>query len=104
MKVGGLATTGLGLGDLLRLTAEAKAVRTTPVKSVIVLQKYGAPSHIDTWDMKPNAPREIRGEFEAIKTSVPGYVVSEHMPRIAKLVGKMTIVRSFGHTDCWAEA
>lgn len=98
IKVGALATTGLGLGDLLRLTAEAKAVRTTPVKSVIVLQKYGAPSHIDTWDMKPNAPREIRGEFEAIKTSVPGYVVSEHMPRIAKLVGKMTIVRSFGHT------
>ena len=98
IKVGALGTIGIGLADLLRLTAAANPVRKSPVKSVIVLQKYGAPSHIDTWDMKPNAPREIRGEFEPIATPVPGYVVSEHMPQISKHVGKMTIVRSFGHT------
>lgn len=98
LKVGALGTTGLSLGQVLKLSAETKSVRPTPVKSVIVLQKYGAPSHIDTWDMKPKAPVEIRGEFQPIPTSLPGYVLSEHMPMSAKHVHKMTVVRSFGHT------
>lgn len=97
LKVGALGTMGLSLGQVLRLKAQAESVRETPVKSVIILQKYGAPSHIDTWDMKPKAPAEIRGEFKPIPTAVPGYVLSEHMPMSAKHVGKMTVVRSFGH-------
>ena len=97
VRAGALGTLGIGLGDLLRLAATAKPTNRTPVKSVIVLQKYGAPSHIDTWDMKPDAASEIRGEFDPIATPVPGYIVSEHMPRIARHVDKMTIVRSFGH-------
>ncbi len=97
IKAGVLAALGLGLGDLLRLEAEA-GVKRSPVKSVIFFDHYGAPSHIDMWDMKPQAPAEIRGEFSPIATSLPGYAVCEHMPRIAKLVDRMTVVRSFGHT------
>ena len=98
LKAGALGTLGLTLGDVLKLSAETESVRRSPVKSIIVLQKYGAPSHIDTWDMKPHAPVEIRGEFKPIPTTLPGYVVSEHMPMSAKHAGKMTVVRSFGHT------
>ena len=97
LKVGALGTLGLSLGQVLGLSARAEAVRANPVKSVIILQKYGAPSHIDTWDMKPKAPLEIRGEFDSIATTVPGYRLCEHMPMSAKHVGKMTVVRSFGH-------
>jgi hypothetical protein len=96
LKTGVLGTLGFGLGDLLRFEARG-AARATPVKSVIFFDHYGAPSHIDTWDMKPRAPEEVRGEFQPIQTSLPGYVVCEHMPRIAKLVDRMTIVRSMGH-------
>ena len=96
LEAGSLSVLGMGLADLLRLRAHA-ATAKTPVRSVLFFQHYGAPSHIDLWDMKPDAPVEIRGEFAPIATSIPGYSVCEHMPRIAKLVDRMTIVRSFGH-------
>ncbi|GAB4143008.1 MAG: DUF1501 domain-containing protein [Planctomycetaceae bacterium] len=98
LKAGVLGGCGLGLADFLRLQATAGTVRKSPVKSVIVLQKYGAPSHIDLWDMKPNAPVEIRGEFKSVATKIPGYRVCEHMTGSVKHVHKMTIVRSMGHT------
>lgn len=101
LKAGALGTLGFGLGDFLRLKANAAGsdhVKKTPVKSVIILQKYGAPSHIDLWDMKPDAPIEIRGEFQSIPTKIPGYRVCEHMPGHAKHVHKMTVVRSMAHT------
>ena len=98
LKAGALGTLGLGMGDLLRLQAQAAGARPNPVRAVIVLQKYGAPSHIDTWDMKPQAAPEIRGEFKPISTGIPGYVVCEHMPQIARIVDRMTIVRSMAHT------
>src|SRR5690606_19123651 len=97
LKAGTLGTLGLSLGQVLKLSAESAPVRRSPVKSVIILQKYGAPSQIDTWDMKPNAPLEIRGEFKPISTAVPGYFLSEHMPASARHIAKMTVVRSFGH-------
>ena len=97
LKAGALGTLGLSLGQVLKLSAESAPIRKTPVKSVIILQKYGAPSQIDTWDMKPQAPLEIRGEFKPISTAVPGYFLSEHMPHSAKHVSKMTVVRSFAH-------
>eukprot|EP00913_Durusdinium_trenchii_P008824 g8290.t1 len=78
--------------------ATAEGVRKTPVKSVIVLQKYGAPSHVDLWDMKPAAPAEIRGEFQSIPTRIPGYRVCEHMTASVRHVHKMTVVRSMAHT------
>ena len=69
LQAGVLGTVGLGLADLLRLqTTAAGRVRKSPVRSVIVLQKYGAPSHVDLWDMKPAAPIEVRGEFQPINS------------------------------------
>ena len=97
LKAGVLSALGLSLADVLRLESQAKDVNPSPVKSVLFVDHYGAPSHIDMWDMKPNAAEEIRGEFAPISTSVPGYFVCEHMPRIAKLIDRMTVVRSFGH-------
>jgi len=97
LKAGVLSALGVGLGDLLRAESRAEHVKPTPVKRVIFYEHYGAPSHVDLWDMKPHAPAEIRGEFQPIQTPVPGYVVCEHMPRIAKLLDRMTIVRSMGH-------
>lgn len=104
LRVGALGTLGFGLGDLFRSRArssdgkQGREGKLSAVKAVILLQKYGAPSHVDTWDMKPAAPLEIRGEFQPISTGIPGYVVCEHMPRMAKIAEKMTIVRSMGHT------
>src|SRR5688500_5332717 len=69
----------------------------TPIRSCIVLMLYGGPSHIDTWDMKPGASAEIRGEYQPIGTSVPGRVVCEHLPRLAGLVDRLAVVRSMHH-------
>jgi hypothetical protein len=67
------------------------------IKSCILLFYYGGPSHLDTWDLKPNAPREVRGEFTTIATTVPGVRVSEHLPRCARVMDKLVVVRSFHH-------
>jgi hypothetical protein len=58
---------------------------------------FGGPSHLDTWDMKPDAPSEVRGEFGSIATSVPGLRICEHLPRMARLVHKVALVRSMRH-------
>jgi hypothetical protein len=68
-------------------------------KSVILIFNCGAPSHIDLWDMKPEATDTVRGEFKPIATNVPGIQVSELMPRIAERVDKLAIVRSVHHTQ-----
>jgi Protein of unknown function (DUF1501) len=68
-------------------------------KSVILLFMWGGPSHIDTWDPKPNAPADVRGEFKPISTTVPGLQISEHFPRLAKLAKHYSVIRSMNHTD-----
>lgn len=68
-----------------------------PIRTCVMVMLYGGPSHIDTWDMKPQAPSEIRGEYQPVSTSVPGQVVSEHLSRCAPLVNKMAILRSMHH-------
>jgi len=60
---------------------------------------WGGPSHIDTWDPKPNAPVEVRGEFQSIATTVPGLRISEHFPRLAQQAHRYAVVRSMSHTD-----
>ena len=65
--------------------------------SLIFLFLHGGLSTIDTWDMKPNAPAEFRGEFTPIKTNVPGVEVCEHLPKMAKVMDKLSLVRSFRH-------
>jgi len=70
---------------------------TSPIRSCILIFHYGGPSHIDTFDMKPNAPAEIRGQFGSIATSVPGLRVCEHLPRTARVMDRLAIVRSMHH-------
>ncbi len=60
---------------------------------------YGGPSHLDIWDLKPDAPAEIRGEFRPVATSVPGVAITEHLPRLARLAHRYAIVRSVHHRD-----
>src|SRR5207248_5497056 len=98
LRLGGL---GLSLGGLWRAQeAQAAAGREAPaprVRACILIFYYGGPSHLDTFDMKPDAPAEVRGEFRPVATSVPGLRVCEHLPRLARLMHKVALVRSMTH-------
>jgi hypothetical protein len=94
----GTGGLGLTLGGLWRAEAAAnEPVTKRPVKACILVFLYGGPSHIDTFDMKPDGPSEIRGEFRPIQTSVPGLRICEHLPRLARLMDKFALVRSVTH-------
>lgn len=95
LQCGAAGFTGLTLPSLLR----AETANRTPAraKHVIFLHQFGGPSHIDTFDMKPDAPEGIRGTFQPISTSVPGLQITEHLPRWAKLMHHCTVVRSVHH-------
>jgi hypothetical protein len=97
LTLGGAGALGLLLPDWMRLNAETANSRAK-AKSVILIFNAGAPSHIDLWDMKPNAPETVRGPFKPIDTNVPGIRVSELMPRIARHADKLAIVRSVHHS------
>jgi hypothetical protein len=71
--------------------------RLSPIKSVIVIFHYGGPSQFETYDPKPNAPAGVRGEYGTIPTAVPGITVGEYLPRVAKLMDRLAIVRSMHH-------
>jgi len=92
LRIGALAMGGLTLPQLLR--AEAEAGLRNSHKSVIMVYLPGGPSHLDVFDYKEDAPRQIRGEFSAIPTKVPGIQLCEHLPRIAANMDKFAIVRS----------
>jgi hypothetical protein len=92
LKVGGLAMGGLGLADLLR--AEAKAGTGRSHKSVIMVYLSGGLAHQDTFDLKPDAPEGIRGEFQPIATRLPGVQFGEHLPQLAGLADKLAVIRS----------
>jgi hypothetical protein len=105
LKAGVLGLTGLTLGDVLRLRAQqAAAGKTTKDTSVILVWKGGGPSHIDTWDLKPDAPAEYRGEFKPIATNVAGVQICEHLPLSATQMDKCSIVRSVTHPDAGHES
>src|SRR5262245_42445385 len=94
LRVGGLGLSGLTLTDILRARAAASAAERTRDKAVIFVYLFGGPSHIDTYDMKPDAPPEVRGEFKPIKTNVPGFDICELMPMQAKIADKLALVRN----------
>src|SRR5919197_1071917 len=96
LRVGGLGLFGLGLPGWLR--AEARGKRKARAKSVIFLHQWGGPSHVDTFDMKPSAPEAVRGEFRPVATRVPGLHVCERLPRTARVMDRVTVVRSVRHT------
>lgn len=93
LRIGGLAMGGLTLGDLLRCDARAES-KASRHKSVIMIWLPGGPSHMDTYDLKPNAPAEYRGEFRPIASTVPGMDFCEHLPRHAAIADKLAVIRS----------
>jgi hypothetical protein len=105
IKVGSCSFLGLGLTEFLALKANADAPDKPKSKgqdrdiSVILLWMAGGPSHVDTFDPKPDAPMTIRGPFEAIDTKVTGMRISEHLPKLAKQADKFSIIRSLTHGD-----
>ena len=92
LRIGGLAVGGLTLPDLLR--AESAAGLQATGKSIINIYLPGGPTHMDTFDLKPQAPIEFRGSFRPIDTNVPGMQICEHMPKLAQLGDKLVLVRS----------
>src|SRR5262245_8249853 len=94
LRVGGLATLGLSLPGYLRARDYAPAADRKAV-NCILLWMQGGPSHHDTFDPKPDAPAEVRGEFATIPTTLPGVRIAEHLPHLAKQTDKFSIIR--GH-------
>jgi Protein of unknown function (DUF1501) len=98
LRLGGLSLFGIGLDGLLRAEeAQAQPRRGTRAKSVVLLYLFGGPSLHETFDPKPDAPAEIRGEFGSVRTSVPGVHFCEHLPRMAKWMHCSTLIRSATH-------
>jgi hypothetical protein len=97
IKVGALGTLGFTLPGYLRL-AHAGQVRQARATSAIFVFLGGGPSHLDTFDLKPDAPAEYRGEFRPIDTNVGGIRICEHLPNLARCADKYTIVRGVSHT------
>jgi hypothetical protein len=97
LQAGAIGTFGLSLPRLLRAdTLPTAAARRADACILIFLN--GGPSHLDMWDMKPDAPAEIRGEFRPVATSLPGVRLSEHLPRLARLMHHASLVRSVRHS------
>ncbi|MDP1796621.1 MAG: DUF1501 domain-containing protein [Planctomycetaceae bacterium] len=99
LQFSGTGALGLHLGGLWR-AADAKPAETKPsakIKACILVFYYGGPSQLETYDLKPFAPAEVRGEFQPIATSAPGVYISEHLPRMAKWMHKAAIIRSVTH-------
>jgi hypothetical protein len=98
LRVGGLSLFGsMTLPRLLHAEQAGTGPRRGPAKSIVLVNLYGGPSHIDTFDMKPDAPAEVRGPFKAISTSLPGLSICEHLPKLAKWMHKATLIRSVTH-------
>lgn len=102
LQVGCTGLLGLGIPTLLQseaLSASKRSRSSGSPKSVIIVYLTGAPSHTDTFDMKPDAPTEVRGEFKPIATKVPGIQICEHLPRLAKWSHRYALVRSLSHRE-----
>jgi uncharacterized protein (DUF1501 family) len=97
LAAGGLGLAGLGWSPPGASAAPAPPPRRKPAKSTILFWLSGGPSHIDTWDLKPHAPAEYRGEFKPIATSAPGLHLCEHLPRLGRQAHHVAVVRSLGH-------
>jgi Protein of unknown function (DUF1501) len=103
LRAGGLGFLGVNLANLFEAEAlggiaGAASPVNKPIKSCILMYYYGGPSHHDTWDMKPHAPAEVRGQFKPTATSVPGLHVCEHLSRCAKVADRLVVVRGMHHT------
>jgi hypothetical protein len=101
LRIGGLGPLALTLPSVLQARALANSSvapsSLPPIQSCILIFYYGGPSQLDTWDPKPGAPAEVRGDFQTIDTSVPGVRICEHLPRMAGLMDRVALVRSMSH-------
>lgn len=98
IRAGGIGLLGLNMPGLLRAAAEHRSGPRPRAKSVIFLFQWGGPSHIDMFDMKPDAPAGFRSPHKGIPTSVPGLPINEHLPELAKWMDRVTLIRSVTHT------
>ncbi len=100
LRIGGLALGGASLPQIMRADAAANPTGSKGNhKAVIMIFLPGGPSHQDMFDLKMDAPSEIRGEFKPISTNVPGIQITEHMPLLAKMMDRCTIIRSMADCD-----
>jgi hypothetical protein len=97
LRLGGLGALSLFWTDWQRVQASRAGSGRAKAKSVILIFNAGAPSHLDLWDMKPDAPETVRGQFKPIATNVPGLRVSELMPSVARHASKLAVVRTVHH-------
>jgi hypothetical protein len=97
IQAGGLGMLGLNLPGLLRAGEQTKGPKPK-AKSVIFLYQFGGPSHLDMFDMKPDAPEGIRSPFKMMSSNAPGLPVCEELPKTAKVMDKVTLIRSVHHT------
>lgn len=97
LRIGALTGLGLSLSDYLALGSQA-SVGSAKGRAAIFVRLGGGPSHMDTFDLKPDAPDTHRGEFKPIKTNADGVMISEHLPKLAKCADKFAILRGVSHT------
>lgn len=97
LTIGGMALGGIALPDVLKAEAQQQTGRSH--KAIINIYLPGGPSHLDMWDLKPNAPKEVRGEFSPIATNVPGIEICELFPRMATMMDKFIPVRSISDSS-----
>ena len=98
LQIGGLGLLGLTSPKLLRAADQQISHPAARAKSVIFLYQFGGPSHVDTFDLKLDAPDGIRTKFDSIATSLPGLRVCEQLPETAKVMDKVTLIHSVTHT------
>lgn len=98
LKVGAVGASALSLGSFLRMSEAGQVNSAAKAKSAIFINLPGGPSHMDTFDLKPKATDEYRGEFSPIQTKVPGIEISEHLPKLASAMDKFVILRGVSHT------
>lgn len=103
LRAGSIGLFGMSMPQLFAAQSLASnELPTAPVgraKACILLFMWGGPGHQDTWDLKPDAPAEVRGEFKPISTNVPGIQICEHFPQLSQRADKLAIIRSMTHTD-----
>ena len=97
LKAGVLSIGGLTLGNYMQM-AGAGQIQAGRADRAIFIELPGGPSHLDTFDMKPDAASEFRGSFNPIATNVPGIQISEHLPKLASVADKFAILRGVSHT------
>lgn len=103
LRAGGLGLFGLGLPSMLKARGQSAGDPASSTfgraKSCIILFMWGGPAQQETWDLKPDAPEQVRGEFRPIATNVPGIAISEHFPGLARQAHRLAIIRSVHHAD-----